>query len=97
MPFDTTVLDDALVVRCIPNSHPRTYDRRGTIEFVLIDAFAFHLLARCESSIRVTLIQHRIRSSSAVVTLIVHITQEVFVSGNSSPIHVELSGKLSYL
>lgn len=75
MPLDATILDDFLVVRCIPNSHPRTFNSGRAVEFAFIDALAFHLLARCESSIRVTLIQHRIRSSSAVVTLIVHITQ----------------------
>ena len=29
--------------------------------------------------------------------LVVNVIQHIFVSGNSSPIHIELSGKLGYL
>ena len=94
MPLHTTILDDFLVVGGIPDTNPCTFNSRGAVEFVLINALALHLLARGESNRNITLIQHRICSGSAIVMLIVHIAQEVLLSGNALPIHIELGGEL---
>lgn len=50
MPLHTTILDDFLVVGGIPDTNPCTFNSRGAVEFVLINALALHLLARGESN-----------------------------------------------
>ena len=95
MPLHTTVIDDILVVRCIPNPHPRTYHSGGAIEFVRIDTLTLHLLANRHFPSIFILIQYCVCSGGAIVTLIICISQVVLVSGHPILIYMELHGNLS--
>ena len=95
MPLYTTVIDDILVVRCIPNPHPRTYHSGSAIVFVLIDAFALQLLANRQPLMISVLIQCCICSGGAIITVVICITYVILVSGHPILIHIELHGNLS--
>lgn len=74
MPLYATVLDVELVIRRIPNPHPRAFNCGGTVELVGANSLTFHFLANCHPLFDFVLVQHRICSVLAIVTLIVHIT-----------------------
>ena len=95
MPLHTTILDDFLVVGGIPDTNPCTFNSRGAVEFVLINALALHLLARGHFPSIFILIQYCVCSGGAIVTLIICISQVVLVSGNTVIIYIVLHGNLS--
>ena len=97
VPLHTTVLDNALVERCIPYTNPSANNSWCAVELVLIDSLTLQLLATNHHFLESILVQHRITPEGAVIMLVVNVIQHIFVSGNSSPIHIELSGKLGYL
>ena len=96
MECHATIVNDGLPLFHIPDADPSTFDSTCTIEFVIF------LLCACQRSTRnhtvgqVILKQHCIGSFCAIGTIIVHVAEDILISGNALPIHIELRCKLSY-